>query len=93
MAVERLAPARPAPAMTLALKHPELLHEGSFVNGQWCHSSRTLPVVNPANGHTLAQISLLDADGARAAIDAAAASFPAWAGRPAAERADLLERW
>jgi succinate-semialdehyde dehydrogenase/glutarate-semialdehyde dehydrogenase len=92
MAVE-FETAAPTPSAALPLKNPRLVHAGSFINGEWRHSARTLPVVNPASGQTLAHVSLLDAAGARAAIDAAVASFPAWAARPAAERANLLERW
>ncbi len=50
-------------------------------------------MTNPATGETLAEVADLDAADARAAIEAAAAAFPAWAAKTAKERAAILRKW
>lgn len=65
-----------------------------LINGQWlgADSGATFSVTNPATGEALAEV----ADGGRAealaAVDAAAAAFPAWSGMTAFARADILRR-
>ncbi|MNE12057.1 Glutarate-semialdehyde dehydrogenase DavD [compost metagenome] len=69
--------------------------ERAYANGAWIDADdgATLPVVNPANGQTLAQVPALGAIETRRAIAAAEASFQAWREVPSAERARLLEAW
>ena len=50
-------------------------------------------VTNPATGAVLGTVPFMGADETRAAIEAAAAAFPAWAARTAKDRATLLRRW
>ena len=50
----------------------------------------TLDVENPATEETVAGVGLPSAEQLDAAVAAAAEAFPAWAGMPAVERADLL---
>jgi betaine-aldehyde dehydrogenase len=50
----------------------------------------TLDVENPATEETVAGVGLPSAEQLDAAVVAAAEAFPAWAGMPAVERADLL---
>lgn len=65
-----------------------------FINGQWlqAQSNQQFDVTNPANGEVIERV----ADGGRtealAAIDAAQAAFPGWAGQTAFARADVLRR-
>lgn len=56
-------------------------------------SGQTFPVTDPADDTEIATVP--DAGGAevRRAIEAAAGAFPAWAARPASERADTVRRW
>ena len=48
--------------------------------------------VNPATQQVLAEVARGGADEVNAAVAAAKAAFPAWAARPAAERAKLMRR-
>jgi len=65
-----------------------------LINGKWLDASTaaSFAVTNPANGDVIAEV----VDGGRteavAAVDAAEAAFPAWAGKTAFERADVLRR-
>ncbi|WP_276946766.1 NAD-dependent succinate-semialdehyde dehydrogenase [Haematobacter massiliensis] len=69
-----------------------LWREDAFVDGRWIGAER-FAVTDPATGETIAQMAKLDAAGARAAVDAAAAAFPAWALALPQERAAVLHRW
>ena len=81
--------------MTLNLKDPTLLRQQCYVDGQWldARSGGTKPVTNPATGAVLGTVPFMGADETRAAIEAAAVAFPAWAARTAKDRATLLRRW
>ncbi|MBK7904905.1 MAG: NADP-dependent succinate-semialdehyde dehydrogenase [Proteobacteria bacterium] len=81
--------------MTLNLKDPSLLRQQCYIDGQWLNARTggSKPVTNPANGAVLGTVPFMGADETRAAIDAAAAAFPAWAARTAKDRATLLRRW
>src|SRR5450631_1230323 len=48
--------------------------------------------VNPATQQVLAEVARGGADEVNVAVAAAKAAFPAWAGRPTAERAKLMRR-
>jgi len=52
-----------------------------------------LAVRDPATGGLVAQVAVSDAAGARAAVDAAQAAFPAWAAMLPQNRAAILHRW
>jgi succinate-semialdehyde dehydrogenase/glutarate-semialdehyde dehydrogenase len=81
--------------MTLNLKDPTLLRQQCYVDGQWldARTGGSKPVTNPANGAVLGTVPFMGAEETRAAIEAAAAAFPAWAARTAKDRATLLRRW
>jgi succinate-semialdehyde dehydrogenase/glutarate-semialdehyde dehydrogenase len=78
----------------LLLADPALLRDRLYLNGQWvaADTGATTPVHNPATGQALATVPLAGAAETRRAIAAAAAALPAWAARPARERADWLRR-
>ncbi len=63
-----------------------------LINGHWQTGGKQFTVHNPATGEVIAEV----ADGGRAetvaAVDAAEAAFPAWAGKTAFERAEILHR-
>ena len=64
------------------LTDPELLRADAYVDGGLDRGRRRQDAsrcTNPATGETLAEVADLDAADARAAIEAAAAAFPAWA--------------
>jgi len=81
--------------MTLNLKDPTLLRQQCYIDGQWldARSGGTRPVTNPATGAVLGTVPDMGAGETRAAIEAAAAAFPAWAARTAKDRSTLLRRW
>jgi succinate-semialdehyde dehydrogenase/glutarate-semialdehyde dehydrogenase len=78
------------------MKTPEIdpfpRRELNYIGGEWvpAASGETIAVHNPANGELIGHIPAGGAEDTRRAIQAAHAAFPAWAGRTAAERADLL---
>ncbi|MEG8220731.1 aldehyde dehydrogenase family protein [Sphingomonas sp. HH69] len=65
-----------------------LLIDGKLVDG-----AHRLEVINPATGQVFASCARADAAQLDAAVAAAKAAFPSWAGRPFAERRQLLERY
>jgi succinate-semialdehyde dehydrogenase / glutarate-semialdehyde dehydrogenase len=71
---------------------PELLRSQAYVDGAWidADSGETFPVLDPANGETIAEVPRLGAAETRRAIEAAARAFPAWSGMLAKERARIL---
>ena len=80
--------------MDLSLSDPGLLRTQAFIAGQWCNadSGTGCEVRNPANGDLLGTVPDMGAAETARAIDAAHAAFPAWAGKTAQERAQLLRR-
>ncbi len=80
---------------TLHLDDPRLFRQQCHVGGQWVDADggATLEVRNPATGATLGTVPRMGAAETRRAIDAAKAAFPAWAAKPAKERAKLLRAW
>lgn len=79
----------------MQLKNANLLKSEAYINGDWivADSGDTFPVLNPANGNTLAEAADMGTRETRRAIEAAADALPAWRGRTARERASLLQRW
>ncbi len=79
----------------LELKNPALLREQSYINGEWvsAEDGATFPVTNPADGSLVANVPELDLAGARSAIEAANAAWPAWRSKMAKERSAILRRW
>jgi malonate-semialdehyde dehydrogenase (acetylating)/methylmalonate-semialdehyde dehydrogenase len=56
-------------------------------------ASSTRPVINPATGETLAQVSMEDTRAAEAAVQAAVMAFPAWAATPVGDRCQFMFRY
>ena len=63
-----------------------------LINGKSQTSRDTFETVNPATQETLAEVARGGADEVNAAVAAAKAAFPAWASRPAVERANLMRK-
>ncbi len=80
---------------TLKLNNPSLFREQSYINGHWVSAQNggTFAVTNPADGSLLAEVAELGVAEARAAIEAAAAAWPAWRSKTAKERSAILRRW
>jgi succinate-semialdehyde dehydrogenase/glutarate-semialdehyde dehydrogenase len=80
---------------TLQLSDPKLLRQQCYVAGQWVDADggATFEVKNPATGAKLGAVPRMGASETRRAIEAARTAFPAWAAKPAKERAKLLRAW
>ena len=63
-----------------------------LINGQAVDSSSTFETVNPATQEVLAEVAAGGEAEVHAAVAAAKAAFPKWAGLPASERARLMRR-
>ena len=63
-----------------------------LINGRTVAGRDYLHSLNPATQEVLAEVAQGGADEVNAAVAAAKAAFPAWAGRPATERAALMRR-
>jgi len=63
-----------------------------LIDGRAVDGDRTFETLNPATQEVLAEVARGGAAEIDAAVAAAKAAFPAWAGKPAPERARLLQR-
>jgi len=63
-----------------------------LIDGKQVDSARRFETVNPATQEVLAEVSRGGEQEINAAVAAAKAAFPAWAGRPATERAALMRK-
>src|SRR6185295_1078719 len=72
-----------------------LEHCPNFVGGEWQEigSAATSPVFNPSTGDLIAEAPLCGAKEVDAAVQAAAAAFPAWWETPPTERARVMFRF
>ena len=77
----------------LKLNDPSLLRDRAFIGGVWTEAANRKAVHNPANGALIAEVADVGVAGARAAIDAAVAAFPAWSSKTARERSAILLEW
>ncbi|MCX7224518.1 MAG: NAD-dependent succinate-semialdehyde dehydrogenase [Burkholderiales bacterium] len=82
------------------LKDPSLLKTDSLINGQWVAAPTAggsgpsrFDVLDPSNGHKLADVANLGPAEAEAAIAAANAAWPAWRKKTAKERSIILRKW
>ena len=68
--------------------------DGLLIGGEWraAEGGKTLEVYDPATGEVIREIASASANDAKAAMDAAADAFPAWAATPARERGEILRR-
>jgi len=63
-----------------------------LINGQSVAGRDYFETINPATQEVLAEVARGGADEVNAAVAAAKAAFPAWAARPATERAALMRK-
>jgi 5-carboxymethyl-2-hydroxymuconic-semialdehyde dehydrogenase len=63
-----------------------------LINGKTVESAQRFETLNPATQEVLAEVSAGGAAEVNAAVEAAKAAFPAWAARPATERAALMRK-
>ena len=81
-------------AAHLPLADPDLWRTRALVAGAWrtADGGGSCAVHNPADGSLLGTVPDMGAAETRQAIDAADAAFPAWAGKTAKQRAQVLRR-
>lgn len=63
-----------------------------LINGKSVESRGVFQTLNPANNEVLAEVASGGEAEVAAAVQAAKDAFPAWAGKPAAERAKLIRK-
>jgi succinate-semialdehyde dehydrogenase / glutarate-semialdehyde dehydrogenase len=80
-----------SPLATLA--DAGLLKTDALIDGEWIGHADRFAVTDPATGQELAQVANHGAAAAEQAIAAANAAWPAWAAKPAKERAAILMAW
>lgn len=78
-----------------SLRDADLFKIQLFVGGDWRSGAteQTFAVLNPATGGQLCEVSVATAADADDAVASAAAALPAWQGKTAQERADILMNW
>lgn len=81
-------------ATRLSLSDPDLWRQQALIDGRWCAADggATCAVHDPADGLALGTVPDMGAAETRRAIAAAQAAFPAWAGKTAKQRAQVLRR-
>lgn len=63
-----------------------------IINGERVSSEETFDTINPATGKVIVDVASGGQKEMDAAVVAAKAAFPAWSGKPAAERAKLMKK-
>lgn len=79
----------------MKLNDLKLLREQAYINGQWIDADdgTRFAVTNPADGETIVEVSSLGQTETARAISAARAALPAWRGKTAKERSNVLRTW
>ena len=70
-----------------------LIRQAALVAGRWVSDGEPLSVDDPADGQIIGTVPKLAAAQVQAAVDAAAAAFPAWSAMREFDRAAILRRW
>src|SRR6266566_3207069 len=79
----------------MKLQDEKLFRQQCYIDGEWvdAYDRATIPVKDPASGETLGTVPKMGAEETRRAIEAANKALPAWRGKTAKERAQILRRW
>src|SRR5437660_3259945 len=79
----------------MKLQDQKLFRQQCYIDGEWvdAYDRATVAVKDPASGETLGTVPKMGADETRRAIEAADKALPAWRGKTAKERAQILRRW
>src|SRR5438128_11719096 len=79
----------------MKLQDEKLFRQKCYIDGEWVDAfdRATLPVKDPASGETLGTVPKMGAEETRRAIEAADKALPAWRGKTAKERAQVLRKW
>jgi succinate-semialdehyde dehydrogenase / glutarate-semialdehyde dehydrogenase len=81
--------------VAMKLQDQKLFRQQCYIDGEWvdAYDRATIPVKDPASGETLGTVPKMGAEETRRAIEAANKALPAWRGKTAKERAQILRRW
>src|SRR5712672_2496156 len=79
----------------MKLQDQKLFRQQCYIDGEWvdAYDRATIPVKDPASGETLGTVPKMGAEETRRAIEAANKALPAWRGKTAKERAQILRKW
>ena len=77
----------------LSLNDKSLLEPRAFIDGKWVENGKTFPVLNPATGEKITDVTDVSADEANRAIDQAYEAQKDWAAWTGKERGAVLRRW
>ena len=79
----------------MQLKHPELLKNQAYINGQWIAADQknSLPVTNPATGEVVGHVPMISSAQVEQAVAAAETALATWKQTTAKERSVLLRKW
>ena len=85
----------PVHCQALNLSDPALLKSFAYIGNKWMAGSEgaTFDVTDPATGTQIGDVASMTARDSTAAVDAAQAAFPRWAGALPQDRAVVLRRW
>tara|TARA_R110002167_G_scaffold56542_3_gene160376 strand:- start:20 stop:1501 length:1482 start_codon:yes stop_codon:yes gene_type:complete len=75
------------------LADPNLVQTESFIGGAWQSGQDIIDVTDPATGQIIGSVARMSGGDAIAAVDAAEAAFPGWAGTLPQERTRIMRRW
>ncbi|MCB1110670.1 MAG: NAD-dependent succinate-semialdehyde dehydrogenase [Chlamydiia bacterium] len=75
------------------IKNKALLRTDSYINGKWVKGKKTFPVLNPFDGKKVADVTEIDGNEAKKAIESAHKAFASWKQTSARERGELLRKW
>ncbi len=81
--------------MEKLLKNPALLQRQGFINGEFVDSSSkaVFAVMDPSDGHVIAEVADMTVADTHAAIAAAEQAFKSWSKTTAKYRSQILRRW
>jgi len=82
-------------SMAPTADYAPLIRSEAYINGRWTVQAdgKSFAVTNPATGLVITHVPDMGRDETVAAVEAAAAAFPAWRKLLAGERARILRQW
>ncbi|SET23206.1 NAD-dependent succinate-semialdehyde dehydrogenase [Thorsellia anophelis] len=75
------------------IDYSAILKTGAYYNGVWHTTAKTYPIINPANGQTVAEVAYCGAAEAKSAVDSAENALSSWQAMTAKMRSNLLKKW
>ena len=77
----------------LKLNDPALLETRAYVNGHWIENGSSFPVLNPATGEKIADVTDLGVEDVTRTINGAYDAKASWAAKTGKERGAILRKW